>query len=243
MVILGPFGGHRAGQAAVTGDRRMRDSRSTGAPSWGRHCCYRPLPAFLPAPPPIRPTAGGTNSAAPSRGLLQIMKAGRGTPFTQRFDTLGPGGRTRLRPAGYPARSRSAPYGRACRRTSSRRWYQAFRRYTVASYVNSFDIVSTASASKCSRTPRAVGNGEQMVRGRDHPGSGDGHELDYVCARWLAAGRRWTCWRRRSGEPGGGAASDFRRWSTAAARRPCGKPVTRRAGPTDFYLSLRSGLG
>jgi hypothetical protein len=54
-----------------------------------------------------------------------------------------------------------------------------FRRYTVASYVNSFDRFTGQQFIVESET-RPVGNGEQVVLTRITPPSGDGHELDYV---------------------------------------------------------------
>jgi phospholipid transport system substrate-binding protein len=54
-----------------------------------------------------------------------------------------------------------------------------FRRYTIASYVNSFDRFNGQQFTVESQT-RPVENGEQVVRTRITSPSGDGHELDYV---------------------------------------------------------------
>ena len=56
---------------------------------------------------------------------------------------------------------------------------QAFRRYTVASYVNSFDAYK-GQRFEVKPDTRPVGNGEQVVQTRIVPKTGDGHELDYV---------------------------------------------------------------
>jgi phospholipid transport system substrate-binding protein len=55
---------------------------------------------------------------------------------------------------------------------------QAFRRYTVASYVNSFDGFD-GQQFVVSPNTRAVGN-DQVVQTRIIPKAGEGHELDYV---------------------------------------------------------------
>ncbi len=56
---------------------------------------------------------------------------------------------------------------------------QAFRRYTVASYVNSFDDFN-GQRFEVKPDTRAVGSGEQVVQTRIIPKHGDTHELDYV---------------------------------------------------------------
>ena len=55
----------------------------------------------------------------------------------------------------------------------------AFRRYTIASYVNSFD---NFDGQRFTIDPQArpVGTDEQVVRTWIAPLAGDGHELDYV---------------------------------------------------------------
>ena len=65
---------------------------------------------------------------------------------------------------------------------------QAFRRYTVASYVNSFDQYKGQRFDVQPET-RPVGNGEQVVLSRIIPRSGDGHELDYVMRQGAAGWR------------------------------------------------------
>jgi phospholipid transport system substrate-binding protein len=110
--------------------------------------------------------------------LLRAMKAGPGTPFGQRFDTLA------------PVIDRVFDLDAVLRASVGSAWdslppnqqdmlRSVFRRYTIASYVNSFDRF-TGQHLTVEPQPRPVGNGEQVVRTRITPPSGDGHELDYV---------------------------------------------------------------
>jgi phospholipid transport system substrate-binding protein len=56
---------------------------------------------------------------------------------------------------------------------------QAFRRYTVSSYVNSFDSFNGQKFTVDPQT-RPVGNNEQVVNTRITSASGEAHALDYV---------------------------------------------------------------
>lgn len=111
-------------------------------------------------------------------GLTEIMKAGTGTPFPQRFDTLAPiidhtfDLSTILQESVGPTWPSLPPDQQSM-------LMQAFRRYTVASYVNSFDDFNGQRFDVKPDT-RPVGNGEQVVQTRIVPRHGDGHELDYV---------------------------------------------------------------
>ncbi len=111
-------------------------------------------------------------------GLIEIMKAGNGTPFNQRFDTLA------------PIIDRTFDLPIILQESVGSTWaslpqdqqdllMQAFRRYTVSSYVNSFNDYKGQRFDVKSDT-RPVGNGEQVVQTRIIPKTGDGHELDYV---------------------------------------------------------------
>lgn len=126
--------------------------------------------------------AGADDVTAPVRkligGLLQVMKAGMGVPFHQRFDMLA------------PVVDDTFDLNAILRQTVGPEWDslpadqrdmvdQAFRRYTVASYVNSFNRFN-GQRFDVKPTPRPVGNGEQVVETSITPVSGDGHELDYV---------------------------------------------------------------
>lgn len=111
-------------------------------------------------------------------GLVQVMKAGSQTPFEQRFDMLAPivdkafDLRTILQESVGPTWSSLPGDQQAMLLT-------AFRRYTVASYVNSFDDYNGQKID-LQPDPRSVGNGEQVVATRIIPKSGDQHEIDYV---------------------------------------------------------------
>jgi phospholipid transport system substrate-binding protein len=111
-------------------------------------------------------------------GLLRTMKAGAATPFEQRFDMLAPvvdrvfDLDAVLRASVGPAWDSLPPNQQEMLRT-------VFRRYTVASYINNFDRFNGQQFT-VEPQPRPVGNGEQVVRTKIIPASGDGHELDYV---------------------------------------------------------------
>jgi phospholipid transport system substrate-binding protein len=111
-------------------------------------------------------------------GLLQIMKAGQSTPFPQRCEMLGP-----VVDAAFDLptvlQESVGPLWQTMSGTQQTALKEAFRQYTLASYVNSFD---TYSGQRFEVLPdlRPVGNGEQVVQTRIIPRSGDGHELDYV---------------------------------------------------------------
>jgi phospholipid transport system substrate-binding protein len=110
-------------------------------------------------------------------GLLQVMKAGPSTPFSQRFAMLA------------PVIDQAFDLDAVLRESIGSSWAtlppdqqsmltQAFRRYTVATYVNSFDDFG-GQRFVVSPTPRAVGS-EQVVRTQIIPRIGDSHTLDYV---------------------------------------------------------------
>jgi phospholipid transport system substrate-binding protein len=110
-------------------------------------------------------------------GLLQIMKAGPGTPFPQRFDMLAPVIDRTFDLAAVLQESVGAPWG-ALPQDQQGMLTVAFRRYTIASYVNSFNTFN-GQHFEVKPDTREVGN-EQIVQTRIIPRSGDSHELDYV---------------------------------------------------------------
>ena len=111
-------------------------------------------------------------------GLVEIMKAGTGTPFTQRFDALAPiVDRTFDLPL-ILQESVGATWA-SLPQDQQDMLLQAFRRYTVASYVNSFDNFN-GQRFEVKPDTRPVGSGEQVVQTRIIPKHGDQHELDYV---------------------------------------------------------------
>ena len=118
--------------------------------------------------------------------LLDIMRAGQATPFPQRFATLAPViDRAFDLPAILqlsvgPSWSSLAPDQQASLLT-------AFRRYTVANYVNSFDNYN-GQRFDVSPDTKSLPNGEQLAQTKIISSSGDLHELDYVMRR---GGRAW----------------------------------------------------
>jgi len=110
-------------------------------------------------------------------GLIQIMKAGRSTPFQQRFAMLG------------AVIDRSFDLPVILQESVGALWAglppdqqamltDAFRRYTVASYVNSFDDFN-GQRIEINPETRTIGS-NQVVETKIIPTKGDTHELDYV---------------------------------------------------------------
>ena len=126
--------------------------------------------------------SGAAAAVAPVRqlldGLLLIMKAGPDTPFPRRYDMLA------------PVIDRVFDLDAILRSSVGLSWSllppdqqdqlrSAFRRYTTASYVNSFDHFD----GRCFTVEpqlRPAGNGKQIVVTRITPRSGDSHEIDCV---------------------------------------------------------------
>jgi phospholipid transport system substrate-binding protein len=110
--------------------------------------------------------------------LVKIMRMGRSTPFEQRFETLAPvvdrvfDLQSILEVSIGPTWPNVPPDQQAALRA-------AFRRYTVASYVNSFDNY-TGQRFDVSPETRTLGNGDQVVQSKIIPESGETHALDYV---------------------------------------------------------------
>jgi phospholipid transport system substrate-binding protein len=110
-------------------------------------------------------------------GLLRVMKAGHSTPFSQRFDMLAPVidqtfDLSTILQESVGATWQSLPPDQQAQLLKS------FRRYTIASYANSFDEYNGQRFMVNPET-RVVGD-EQVVRTQIIPLSGEGHELDYV---------------------------------------------------------------
>ena len=110
-------------------------------------------------------------------GLESVMKAGRGTPFQQRFAMLGP---VIDRTFDLPGilRESVGPSWASLPADQQAMLVDAFRSYTVASYVNSFDNFDGQRFDIGADT-RAVGN-ERVVQTKIVPKNGETHELDYV---------------------------------------------------------------
>jgi phospholipid transport system substrate-binding protein len=118
---------------------------------------------------------------APIQGLcdalITVMKAGTRTPFAQRFDMLA------------PAVDRALDMGAILQVSVGSMWttltadqhsalLDVFRRYTINSYVGSFDNFNGQRFVVDPNT-RPVG-ANQVVQTKIIPTSGDSHSLDYV---------------------------------------------------------------
>ena len=106
------------------------------------------------------------------------MKAGPATPFQQRFDMLAPV-LDRIFDLDAILRQSVGSSWASLSPSQQNMLRQAFRRYTIASYVNSFDHFNGQRFAVEPQT-RPVGSDEQVVRTRITPRSGDSHVLDYV---------------------------------------------------------------
>jgi phospholipid transport system substrate-binding protein len=109
--------------------------------------------------------------------LLKVMKAGAATPFSQRYNILAPVIDQTFDLAAVLQESIGASWA-TLPPDQQALLAQAFRRYTVATYVNNFDGFD-GQRFVIAPTTRAVGN-EQVVQTRIIPKTGDSHELDYV---------------------------------------------------------------
>jgi phospholipid transport system substrate-binding protein len=138
------------------------------------------LPARAANDDPVH-AASGDAAIAPIKvlidGLQQVMKAGAGTPFSRRFDMLAPVIDRTFDLTAILRESVGAPWA-ALPPDQQALLAQAFRRYTVATYVNGFDSSDGLQFEVSSQT-RAVGN-ELVVATKVIPKTGDSHELDYV---------------------------------------------------------------
>ncbi len=118
--------------------------------------------------------------------LLTVMKAGPKTPFNERYDTLAPAVdgaldmQTILEVSIGPAWNELPAEQRD-------QLLQAFRRYTISSYVSSFDEY-TGQRFTIEPDLRSVGANQEIVQTRIIPRSGDAHQLDYVMRQ---AGPDW----------------------------------------------------
>jgi phospholipid transport system substrate-binding protein len=145
--------------------------------------CFATMTAALFGLFTFPPTASAdTDVLAPihqlNQGLLRVMKAGQGMPFAQRSDMLGPViDQTFDLPAILQASVGTATW-QSQSPDQQANLLTAFRRYTVASYVSSFDEYN-GQRFQINPETRSVGN-DEVVRTQIIPVSGDSHELDYV---------------------------------------------------------------
>lgn len=110
--------------------------------------------------------------------LLAVMKAGSGTPFAQRFAMLAPVVDSAFNLPVILQVSVGAAWS-TLPSDQQAALQAAFRRYTIASYVNSFDNFS-GQRFEVSPDTRMVANGEQVAQTRIVASSGESHALDYV---------------------------------------------------------------
>jgi phospholipid transport system substrate-binding protein len=113
--------------------------------------------------------------------LLVIMKAGHTTPFPKRYETLAP---VAERALDLPAilQLSVGPTWSSLPPDQQTTLMTAFRRYTIANYVNSFDNF-TGQRFDIQPDTKPLPNGEQLVQTKIVPASGESHELDYVMRR------------------------------------------------------------
>jgi len=118
--------------------------------------------------------------------LLGIMRAGRTTPFAQRYEKLA------------PAVERAFDLQAILQLSVGTAWpslpadqqsalLAAFRRYTIANYVNSFDNYN-GQRFDIQPDTRSLQNGEQVAQTRIISSAGESHALDYVMRQ---AGSSW----------------------------------------------------
>jgi phospholipid transport system substrate-binding protein len=109
--------------------------------------------------------------------LPLIMRAGRTTPFRQRYDTLAPV-IDRTFDLDDILKVSIGPYWPALLPEQRTALAEAFRRYTIATYVSNFD---SFSGQRFDVQPNTTPTGaEQIVQTRIVSTSGETHRLDYV---------------------------------------------------------------
>jgi phospholipid transport system substrate-binding protein len=141
---------------------------------------------------PADPTATVTQF---NEALLVAMKTGQQTDFSRRFQTLAPAVDQAFDLWTVLAVSVGSNWASLSPDRQSR-LLDAFRRYTVASYVANFDSYA-GQRFTVSPDTRSLDAGRQLVRSQIAPVGGDAVEMDYVMeqtvSRWkvvdvLAAG-------------------------------------------------------
>ncbi len=142
---------------------------------------FVPLTARAEADPAVLAPVHGLIAA-----LLGIMKQGRTVPFAERAAALA------------PAIDRAFDLATILRESTGATWTtltseqqgalgEAFRAYTIASYVHSFDSLAGQRFEVLPET-RIVGNSTQIVQTRVIAADGEVHALDYVMRQsvgWL----------------------------------------------------------
>ncbi|MBV9250651.1 MAG: ABC transporter substrate-binding protein [Acetobacteraceae bacterium] len=137
---------------------------------------------ILFAAPRLLRAQAGAGAVAPIREfcdkLLDVMKAGQSAPFNTRFDMLAPVIDRVFDLTTILQNSVGASWG-SLSPADQEALTAAFRQYTIASYVNSFDHYS-GQRFEVLPDPQQVQPGQLIVRSRIIPQSGSPHELNYV---------------------------------------------------------------
>jgi len=110
--------------------------------------------------------------------LLAVMKAGSRTPFVKRYDQLAPTVDAVFDLPDILQASVGLSWDTLSADQHSA-MLNAFRRYTIATYIANFDSFD-GQRFEVSPDTRALPNNEQVVTSRIIPASGDSHRLDYV---------------------------------------------------------------
>jgi phospholipid transport system substrate-binding protein len=157
-------------------------TRPMSAISIGRRLLLLTAGLGILAPPGFTVADGIPDAAVPIQGLcdalLTIMKAGRTTPFPQRFAMLAPAV-DRALDLPYILQEAVGPRPASATPEQQSELQSAFRSYTIATYVANFDNYS-GDRFEVSPELREVANGDQIVRTRFVPPSGDARVIDYV---------------------------------------------------------------
>jgi phospholipid transport system substrate-binding protein len=141
--------------------------------------------AFVAATPWHPAAAETTDDAAPTApiqqldaALLAAMKAGRSTPFAQRFATLAPVIEKTFDLDAVLAASVGLHWPELPSDQKAQ-LLAVFRRYTVASYAANFDNY-TGQRFQIAPAARSVANGEVVVQTKLIAADGSSNQLDYV---------------------------------------------------------------
>jgi len=134
-------------------------------------------PLARPAFADIAPDATGTVNQF-NVALLTAMKAGGRTDFSRRFEMLAPAVDQAFDLPAVLSASIGLEWASLSQQQQGR-LLDAFRRYTVASYVANFDNYAGQSFTVSPDT-RSLGVDRVVVKSRIAPVNGDATELDYV---------------------------------------------------------------
>jgi phospholipid transport system substrate-binding protein len=153
--------------------------------SIGRRCCMQAALMGMALAAAPRAVKADPAAVAPVKelcdALLGIMHAGGSAPFAQRFATLAP---TIDRVFDLPTilQVSVGPNWSSVPPDQQTTLLAAFRRYTIASYVSSFDHFN-GQRFDIQPDTKSLPNNEQVAQTKIVSSSGDSHELDYVMRR------------------------------------------------------------